>query len=185
MRQLTIVYALAVLVAAAVGWRGVARRLSALQVAARVVLVLYVGWVIGATLFPIPLHWGVISDGPATQSAPPNLVPFRTIRQTLALQGVWTRVRLLGGNVCVFVPFGLLMPLIFPRLASLRRMALAGLLFSLAIELSQLAVSLAVGSWYRMTDVDDVMLNVVGVLLGYALFRRFVAPTDRGQRFGT
>jgi glycopeptide antibiotics resistance protein len=85
----------------------------------------------------------------------------------------------------VFVPFGLLMPLIFPRLASLRRMALAGLLFSLAIELSQLAVSLAVGSWYRMTDVDDVMLNVVGVLLGYALFRRFVAPTDRGQRFGT
>ena len=38
MRQLTIVYALAVLVAAAVGWRGVARRLSALQVAARVPL---------------------------------------------------------------------------------------------------------------------------------------------------
>jgi glycopeptide antibiotics resistance protein len=154
-------------------------------VAARVVLVLYLGWVIGATLFPVPLHWGVISDGPATQSAPPNLVPFRTIRQTLALQGVWTRVRLLGGNVCVFVPFGLLMPLIFPRLASLRRMAPAGLLFSLAIELSQLAVSLGVGSWYRMTDVDDVMLNVVGVLLGFALFRRLRFLKDQSRRHST
>ena len=44
------------------------------------------------------------------------------------------------------------------------------LLFPLAIELSQLAVSLALGYSYRVTEVDDVLLNFVGVLFGYALF---------------
>ena len=174
MLQRIIVYAIAALVAAAVAWWSIARRGSALQVATRVALVLYVGWIIGATLVPVPLHGVARLDSAATQSSSPNLVPLRTIRQTLALHAVWTRVRLLGGNVLVFVPFGLLLPLVFPRSATLRRVALGGLLFSLAIELGQLAVSLAVGSWYRMTDVDDVMLNVVGVLLGYALYRDLV-----------
>ena len=49
-------------------------------------------------------------------------------------------------------------------------MVLAGLSFSLAIELSQLAVSLAVGYWHRMTDVDDVLLNAAGVLLGIGVY---------------
>jgi glycopeptide antibiotics resistance protein len=80
-------------------------------------------------------------------------------------------VRLLGGNVLVFAPFGLLVPIIWTRLAGFRSILLAGLLFSLAIELSQLGISLLLGTWYRMSDVDDVLLNVCGVLLGWALCR--------------
>ena len=79
--------------------------------------------------------------------------------------------RLLAGNVLVFIPFGLLLPAIWPRLARLWRIALAGLLFSAAIELSQLGISLLLGYWYRMADIDDVLLNVGGVLLGYGACR--------------
>ena len=67
-------------------------------------------------------------------------------------------------------PFGFLLPFAAPRLASWRRMALAALLFPLAIEPSQLAISFALGYSYRATDIDDVLLNFVGVLSGYTLF---------------
>jgi len=43
-------------------------------------------------------------------------------------------------------------------------------LFPLTIELSQLAVSLVLGYSYRVTEVDDVLLNFAGVLFGFALF---------------
>ncbi len=63
-----------------------------------------------------------------------------------------------------------MLPFAAPRLAAWRRMALAALLFPLAIELSQLAISLALGYSYRATEIDDVLLNFVGVLSGYGLF---------------
>jgi glycopeptide antibiotics resistance protein len=62
------------------------------------------------------------------------------------------------------------MPAIFPGARRWWRTALAGLTLSASVELSQLAVSLLLGYWYRMSDVDDVLLNVAGVLLGYGLF---------------
>ena len=134
-------------------------------------LALYLGWIVGATLFPLPLHGQTGSEGLAATLNHPNLVPLATIRETLALPGLWPRVRLLGGNVLVFAPFGLLVPIIWPRLAGFLSILAAGLLFSLAIELSQLGISLLLGAWYRMSDVDDVLLNVCGVLLGWAAFR--------------
>jgi glycopeptide antibiotics resistance protein len=54
----------------------------------------------------------------------------------------------LAGNVLVFAPLGLLVPMIWPQLRGIRRMALAGLVVSVSIELSQLTVSLAVGSGF-------------------------------------
>ena len=57
-----------------------------------------------------------------------------------------------------------------PRLATWPRIAVAALAFPVAIELAQLAVSLLVGYSYRVTEVDDVLLNFAGVLLGFALY---------------
>jgi glycopeptide antibiotics resistance protein len=158
-------------VALFVGWRAQVHRLSAAQVAVRVLFVLYLGWIIGATLCPLPLPLTRSAEGFATMFNRPNLVPLASIRETLSLAGTWPRLRLLLGNVVVFVPFGLLVPLIWPRLARWPRMILAAVLFSLAIEGSQLLLSLLVGTWYRMSDIDDVLLNVPGVLLGFGLYR--------------
>jgi glycopeptide antibiotics resistance protein len=56
------------------------------------------------------------------------------------------------------------------------RALLAGVAFSGAIQLAQLAVSLAVRYWYRMLDVDDVLLNVAGVQLGWRSETYFPFP---------
>jgi len=72
------------------------------------------------------------------------------------------------GNVALGAPFGFMLPFVF-RVLEWRRMALCGLLFGAAIELAQLIVSLFYGFAYRIIDVNDVMLNFTGVMLGYAL----------------
>jgi glycopeptide antibiotics resistance protein len=43
----------------------------------------------------------------------------------------------------------------------------------LSIELAQLAVSLVIGGAYRGVDINDVLLNAAGVLIGFACFRLF------------
>ena len=75
-------------------------------------------------------------------------------------------VRNLAGNVALFVPLGVLLLLVWPRLRVWRGLLVA-LGASVGIELLQY-VSRAVGS-YRSVDVNDVILNVVGASIGLAL----------------
>lgn len=67
-------------------------------------------------------------------------------------------------NVLMFVPLGLLLPAVWPYYRSWQRIMLTGLGFSLSIELLQLF------SW-RLTDIDDLLTNTLGAVLGYCLFR--------------
>lgn len=78
----------------------------------------------------------------------------------------WTvRLMNLGGNIVGFIPFGMLLPLLFRRKPYFLLTVIYGFLFSLALELAQWFM--AVGSF----DVDDLFLNTVGVIVGYLLFR--------------
>jgi glycopeptide antibiotics resistance protein len=101
---------------------------------------------------------------PATNPAP-NFVPFRTII------GDWTApwqefVINFIGNIVAFMPMGLIPPLILGQRTKLWHVVLFGLSLSLAIEGSQYL------SGRRMTDVDDLILNTLGSLLGYLLAKR-------------
>jgi glycopeptide antibiotics resistance protein len=100
-----------------------------------------------------------------------NLVPFDSIRELIARGPNWPTVRLLAGNVAVFVPFGLLAPVAWRRLLGFGPTVLAGLSLSLGIECAQFALSLHLGHAYRVAEVDDVLLNVSGVMLGWAAMR--------------
>ena len=71
-------------------------------------------------------------------------------------------MRNLFGNLALLLPIGLLGPIARPALDRWWRIALVALLYSVAIELIQLAVP------DRSADVDDVIVNVAGALLGHA-----------------
>lgn len=75
-------------------------------------------------------------------------------------------VRNARGNFLLFVPLGILLPLIWVRLRFARGMLIA-IALSLSIELLQYFSS-AWGS-YRAADVNDFILNVLGACLGLAL----------------
>lgn len=67
------------------------------------------------------------------------------------------------GNVALFFPLGLLLPLVWPRVRFWR-----GLQIALAVSVSIELLQLVSGAWesYRTADVNDVILNVVGAGLG-------------------
>ena len=117
-------------------------------------------WLIGGlvlTLEPAhPLPGQVVDD---------NLVPFHTLAIYLDNLGSDFWLRNLFGNLALLLPLGLLGPIAFPALDQWWRIALVALLYSVAIELIQRVVPA------RSADIDDVIVNVAGAILGYAVFR--------------
>jgi glycopeptide antibiotics resistance protein len=73
-------------------------------------------------------------------------------------------------NVIMFVPYGVLVPLAWRAADSVRRMALLAALSSAAIELTQLVLLVTVGS-RRTVDINDVLANTAGALLGLLILR--------------
>lgn len=90
-----------------------------------------------------------------------NLTLFHTIGIYLANldSGFWMGQMI--GNLVLLLPFGLLGPVAVPWLDRWWRVLIVALALSSAVELAQLWVP------DRSADVDDVLLNVVGAMLGY------------------
>ena len=70
-------------------------------------------------------------------------------------------------NVLLFLPLGIGLPLLWKRYDSLRDTVLLGLFLSIAIETAQLFT-------YRATDINDLITNVSGTLLGYFVYKGFL-----------
>jgi glycopeptide antibiotics resistance protein len=101
-----------------------------------------------------------------------NLKPFSLIvpqwRNMLA--GQPGAIRQFFGNILIFVPAGLLMPFIFKKTQRFFGALLGGFIFTLTIETLQLILVLASMS-YRKFDVDDLILNTLGAIIGYIIYR--------------
>ena len=67
-------------------------------------------------------------------------------------------------NILLFVPLGLLVPLIWQKMNKLTKIIGIGFLFTLLIETSQLLNN-------RSTDVDDIIMNVLGAIIGFGLYK--------------
>lgn len=97
-----------------------------------------------------------------------NLVLFKEIgrfiryREALGMKAVTLN---LAGNVLAFIPFGVLVPAISHRMRKLPVVVALSFLLSLVVETLQLLFR--VGSF----DVDDLLLNTIGGLLGFFVFR--------------
>ena len=92
-----------------------------------------------------------------------NLIPFATIRVQLRfLSRGWAWFNLLGNTVS-FIPFGFILPLVSERMDRLWKVMLAGIVSVVLIELFQYYTQL--GS----LDVDDLILNMAGIVCGYFL----------------
>lgn len=66
-------------------------------------------------------------------------------------------------NAVLFIPVGFLLPMVWKKFEKIHHTALWGFLFSLSIEISQILND-------RVTDIDDLLMNTMGTLLGYFLF---------------
>ncbi len=94
-----------------------------------------------------------------------NLIPFKTISEFLFFNdNIKVILRNIGGNIAAFLPMGFLLPLAFSKMNKYRKVFAAILAATLFIELSQFIFG--VGT----CDVDDVILNFIGGIIGYKLY---------------
>ena len=97
--------------------------------------------------------WDLITYGKLDNSI--NLIPFSS-------EGAMTYIL----NIIMFMPLGFLLPLIWKNFRNAKKVVLMGFLMSLAIEICQLFN-------LRATDIDDLMMNTLGALVGYCCWKVF------------
>ncbi len=71
------------------------------------------------------------------------------------------------GNITMFIPLGIVWPSVYKDLNKHWKILLAGIVFSLVIEILQLPF------YDRVSDIDDLLLNSLGFIIGYLLYLFF------------
>ncbi|MBB1286569.1 VanZ family protein [Flavisolibacter sp. BT320] len=94
-----------------------------------------------------------------------NVVPFRTIKFFLT-DSVSTSSAFfnLAGNILLFVPLGLLLPLVVRSTATFVKIMVSTMALSVCFEVYQRIAQIG------KADIDDVLLNTLGGMIGYGIF---------------
>ena len=124
-------------------------------------LLMYICLVVIARFVYFPLHHvdgkiGSLTIGyTAKQADMISLIPFYFLFDRY--DGWLTNII---GNIAMFIPVGIVWPICFRKLDSIKKTIFAGMVFTLSIELTQLLCP------ERHTDIDDLILNSSGVVIG-------------------
>ena len=93
-----------------------------------------------------------------------NFLPFATIVPYLLGYKGWLIAGInLGGNIALLIPLGFLLPFVYQNITWKKNLVLA-VAAGLAIETMQTVLRVGI------FDIDDVILNALGVMLGYWAF---------------
>ncbi|MDT0489056.1 VanZ family protein [Streptomyces griseus] len=141
-------------------WARVLLRVSVLTVVL-LGLVVFSYFLAKVTLTPSPASADIVTS---------NLQPGRSLRQYAEDYTFLAACKQAGGNLLLGVPFGLLLPFLVPRRLRMISMTLLTAAAMVLVELVQGA--LVTG---RAFDIDDVILNTSGALLGYFLLGRRIS----------
>ena len=130
------------------------------------------GWMVLLTLYLNAMY--IVVGVPGAQyivwDPTLNLIPFQDF-SARNMEGMVL-------NAIMFAPLGFLLPAYFERYRHWGRTLAAGFLTSLAVELIQLFT-------FRATDVDDLIMNTLGTLVGFLLAKlifRHRSAVYRGKR---
>lgn len=126
------------------------------------------------TFFPFPFDPDEISFNIEQQLGQKNnFIPFKSIAMyvlELAKGNLSVFAYQLMGNIILFLPFGLgAYVLFFYNEKKLFQVSILSLIVSFSVELMQGVYGMILGYTYRSVDIDDLLLNTLGGVLGYAL----------------
>lgn len=98
-----------------------------------------------------------------------NFIPFKTISSAFHNGITATAVTQIIGNIIMSVPFGVIVLMLF-NIPQWWKKLLIALSFTASIELIQMLIGMAIGNMYRNIDIDDIILNLLGVIIGYGIY---------------
>ncbi|MFD3652101.1 VanZ family protein [Streptomyces sp. NPDC058620] len=130
-----------------------------------------VATIVGLVAFSVVLAHVTLTPSPASEDlVTSNLRPGRSLRQYAEDYTFLAACKQAGGNLLLGAPFGVLLPILVARRLRMIRMILLTAAVMVIVELVQGA--LVAG---RAFDIDDVILNTTGALLGYLLVGRRIS----------
>ena len=138
---------------------------------ARALLIIYVLIIIKLVVFKYPIdllinhlkNWSVSTVKEGIMSA--NLIPFTSIIMYIRYYYKINGFANLFGNILVFVPYGMLLPFTSKGNKKWWIPTLYGFTLSTFIEVFQLLTR------FGEFDIDDILLNTLGALLGFLVFK--------------
>ncbi|KMT58615.1 vanZ protein [Paenilisteria newyorkensis] len=142
------------------------KRMDGYKEISRLFLVLYLVILIVVTLFPINIIIGEYEQ--RYREIVVNLNPLQFFGLLDADFSII--VRNLGGNLVMMIPFAILLPVNFRWMRHFGRVIVIVLTTSIGIEILQYVWQLTMLNVWRATDINDVILNVCGGAIGYALY---------------
>lgn len=90
-----------------------------------------------------------------------NWIPFVNLLDYPERRSVYINII---GNTAMFLPLGIVWPVVYRELNTHAKVMAAGVGFSLLIEILQLPF------FDRVSDIDDLILNSLGFLMGYGIY---------------
>ncbi|MFE7173954.1 VanZ family protein, partial [Streptomyces sp. NPDC057616] len=130
--------------------------------------------------FAVVLARLTLEPSPASAAlAHTNLHPGRSLHAYLDQPALRDAVKQIGGNILLGVPFGILVPVVAPRARGLLRVLMLTALVMLLVEFAQGALITG-----RAFDIDDVILNTTGALIGYVLLGRRMSRAVHARERG-
>ena len=123
------------------------------------IMFVYFVTVIKYTLFPIPVLEALQTDSYYKI----QYIPFV---DGIQMTDVW--------NVIMTIPFGIGVPFIVDKVKDMRGVCIAGLLFGIIVESIQyMEMLLTKGSAMRVIDINDIICNFIGAVLGFLFLKIF------------
>ncbi|MFZ7121112.1 MAG: VanZ family protein [Eubacteriaceae bacterium] len=106
-----------------------------------------------------------------------NLIPFKTILQYLMnTSSIRAIIVNIAGNIAAFLPMGFLLPLVWDKCRNFKICCLIILMATICIEVLQYITGAGA------SDIDDVILNCLGGMLGYFLLFNTLMKTKYDRR---
>lgn len=130
--------------------------------------ILYIFALIKITVFPIYVYEQNYVQKLQNEFSlsPYQIIPFKTIKNCL-LTSAW-KVQIIG-NIVLLMPIPLFIGFLSKNF-SIKKTLLAGIFTSISIELIQLITNIITQFPNRVADIDDILLNSVGTILGIIVF---------------
>ena len=129
---------------------------------------IYIIGVASKVYFPFTVAWGEYIN---FREPVVRLNPFYSIKIIYHQGGVRSLIYNLGGNFLLLMPMGFFISYYLSNIFnSLKRVFIAMFLISLFIESTQVVLSLIVPNIYRFFEINDLILNSIGGVLGWKLY---------------
>lgn len=129
---------------------------------------IYIVGVISKVYFPFTVAWGEYIN---FREPVIRLNPVYSIKIIYQQGGIRSLIYNLGGNLLLLMPMGFFISYYFNNIFNtLKRVFIAMFLISLFIESTQVVLSLIVPNICRFFEINDLILNSIGGVLGWKLY---------------